>query len=60
MNALRRSLEAAANIAAMAVLVDAKDDAAEAFYRHFSFLPLQQQPKRLYLPMKTIVELFGN
>ena len=60
MNALRRSLEAAANIAAMAVLVDAKDDAAEAFYRHFSFLPLQQQPKRQYLPMKTIVELFGN
>lgn len=60
MDALRRSLEAAANIAAMAVLVDAKDAAAEAFYRHFSFLPLQQQPTRLYLPMKTVVELFGN
>jgi len=40
MDALRRSVEAAANIAAMAVLVDAKDEAAEAFYRHFSFLPL--------------------
>lgn len=31
MDALRRSLEAAASIAAMAVLVDAKDAAAEAF-----------------------------
>ena len=38
----------------------AKDAAAGAFYRHFSFLPLQQQPTRLYLPMKTVVELFGN
>jgi len=60
MDALRRSLEAAANIAAMAMLVDAKDDAAQAFYRHFSFLPLQQQPRRLFLSMKTIAELFGE
>jgi len=60
MDALRRSVEAAANIAAMAVLVDAKDEAAEAFYRHFSFLPLQQRPARLYLSMKTIIALFGD
>ena len=58
LDALRRSLEAAPNIAAMAVLVDAKDDTAEAFYRHFSFLPLQLQPRRLFLPMKTIAGLF--
>lgn len=60
MDALRRSLHAAAGIAAMAVLVDAKDDAAEAFYRHFSFLPLQGQPRRLFLPMKTIAGLFDE
>lgn len=60
MDALRRGLEAAAGIAAMAVLVDAKDDAAEAFYRHFSFLPLQQHPRRLFLPMKYIAGLFGD
>jgi predicted GNAT family N-acyltransferase len=58
MDALRRSLQATAGIAAMAVLVDAKDDAAEAFYRHFSFLSLQEQPRRLFLPMKTIAGLF--
>lgn len=58
MDALRRSLGAAANIAAMAVLVDAKDDAAKAFYRHFSFLPLLGQPRRLFLPMKTVAGLF--
>ena len=60
MDALRRSLEADANIAAMAVLVDAKDDAAEAFYRHFSFLPLHEQPWRLFLPMKTVAGLFDD
>jgi len=60
MDALRRSLEAAANIAAMAVLVEAKDPPADAFPPYFFFLPLQQQPTRLYLPMKTVVELFGN
>ena len=57
MDALRRSLEAAANIAAMAVLVDATDDAAEAFYRHFSFLPLHERPRRLFLSMKTVARL---
>ncbi|HSV50528.1 MAG TPA: GNAT family N-acetyltransferase [Burkholderiaceae bacterium] len=60
MDALRRSFEAAAHIAAMAVLVDAKDDAAQAFYRHFSFLPLHEQPRRLFLPMKTIAGLFAT
>ena len=60
MDALRRSLQAAAGIAAMAVLVDAKDEAAEAFYRHFSFLPLQELPHRLFLPMKTIAGLFDE
>ena len=60
MDALHRSVNAAATIAAMAVVVDAKDDAAEAFYRHFGFLPLQQQPRRLFLPMNTIAELFKD
>ncbi len=60
MDALHLSLSAAASIAALAVLVDAKDDAAVAFYQHFSFLPLQRQPRRLFLPMKTIYRRLGN
>ncbi len=60
MDALRRSLEAAANIVALAVLVAAKDDAAQAFYRHFSFLPLHERPRRLFLPMKTVAGLFHD
>jgi predicted GNAT family N-acyltransferase len=60
LDALRRSLEAAAHIAAMAVVVDAKDDVAAAFYRHFSFLPLQEQPRRLFLDMKSVAGLFDG
>jgi len=57
-DALHRSLEAASEIGAMAVVVDAKDAAAEAFYEHFGFTRLQQQPCRLFLPMKTVAALF--
>jgi GNAT superfamily N-acetyltransferase len=57
-DALRRSLEGAHQIAAMAVIVDAKDDRAESFYRHFDFLPFQQTPLRLFLPMTQIAKLF--
>jgi predicted GNAT family N-acyltransferase len=58
MDALWRSFGAAAQIGAMAVLVDAKDEAAAAFYAHFGFSALQRQPRRLFLPMKTIAALF--
>jgi len=58
-DALRRSLEAAQQIAAMAVIVDAKDERAEGFYRHFDFQPFQQTPLRLFLPMGQIAKLFA-
>lgn len=58
-DALRRSLEAAQQIAAMAVIVDAKDERAESFYRHFDFQPFQQTPLRLCLPMGQIARLFA-
>ena len=59
MDALHRSLAAAAEIAAMAVIVDAKDKEAIAFYERFGFITLQQQPTRLFLPMKTVAALFA-
>lgn len=58
-DALRRSLEAAQQIAAMAVIVDAKNEQAENFYRHFDFQPFQQTPLRLFLSMAEIAKLFG-
>ncbi len=59
-NALRRCLEHAQQIAAMAVVVDAKDEDAASFYRHFDFMPLATTPMRLFLPMQQIAVLFGK
>jgi len=58
MDALHRSLQAAAGIAAMAVVVDAKDALAADFYQPFGFIPLNQSISRLFLPMSTIATLF--
>ena len=58
LDALHRSWQRATEIAAMAVVVDAKDEAAEAFYLHFDFTPLRGSPRRLYLSMKKIAALF--
>jgi GNAT superfamily N-acetyltransferase len=57
MDALRRCFEHAASVAAVAIVVDAKDEAAAAFYRHFRFFALQKDPRRLYLPMRTVAQL---
>lgn len=49
--AVDRCLKARQQVAAYALLVDAKDDAAKAFYVHFGFKTLQDTPLALYLPL---------
>lgn len=51
-NALQRA--AKSEIPAVALTVDAKDEAAAAFYRHFGFLPLVHDPLALFLPLATV------
>ena len=58
LDALYRSLQAAESIAAMAVVVDAKDAAAAAFYQRYGFVQLSASEGRLFLPMKTVAALF--
>ena len=58
LDALYRSLQAAATIAAMAVVVDAKDAAAAAFYERYGFMPLSASQGRMFLAMKTVAVLF--
>lgn len=53
-DALSRALLASASVGSMAVIVDAKDDAARAFYEHFGFQSLEDDRYRLFLPMATI------
>ena len=59
-DALRRAYFQSSQIAAVAVVVDAIDEKAWRFYRHFGFIPLPDRPDRLFLPMKTIAALFGR
>lgn len=49
--AIERCLAAKRQVAAYALLVDAKDDKAAAFYRHYGFTPCAGQPLTLYLPL---------
>jgi GNAT superfamily N-acetyltransferase len=55
-DALHRAVRS--EIASFAVVVDAKDEAARRFYERESFLPLLDQPMKLYRPTADIAKLF--
>lgn len=57
-DALKRSLTSTKQINSVAVVVDAIDDRAKAFYVHFQFIPLEGFTHRLFLPMKAIENLY--
>jgi len=58
MGALTRALDHSRNIASLVVVVDAKDEKAKAFYRSYGFVDLPDHPNRLFLPMRSIEQLF--
>jgi GNAT superfamily N-acetyltransferase len=45
---------ARSEVAVFALMVDAKDDGAAAFYRHHGFEPFGGDPRRLFVPLKQI------
>jgi len=49
--AVDRCLKAREQIAAYALIVDAKDEAARRFYEHFGFRRLMDRDRTLYLPL---------
>ena len=49
--AVDRCLKARQQVAAYALIVDAKDDESKAFYKHFGFKSLLDAPLTLYLPL---------
>ncbi len=57
-DAIKRALGASRNIAAVAVVVDAKDDHAYRFYSGFGFIPFPETRNRLFIRMETIEQLF--
>jgi GNAT superfamily N-acetyltransferase len=55
-DAMRRVADNA--LAAAAIIVDAKDEAAAAFYQHHGFLSFGPGQNKLYLPIKDVRRLF--
>lgn len=54
-DAIKRTLDASTTLAVHAIIVDAKDTAAKRFYVDFGFLPLQDDPMRLFLPLGAVL-----
>jgi GNAT superfamily N-acetyltransferase len=53
-DALRRTLALSEEVGITAVIVDAKDDAAQQFYERYGFQRLIDQERRLFLMVRTI------
>jgi GNAT superfamily N-acetyltransferase len=58
LDALRRSWELSGQIGSIAVVVDAIDETARAFYERYGFIGFADARSRLVLPMATIAKLF--
>lgn len=56
-DALKRSLLISDQIGINVVIVDAKDDKAAKFYRHFGFIAFPSNNLKLFLPINTIKSL---
>jgi predicted N-acetyltransferase YhbS len=54
-HALSRAVRVSSEIAIFAVRVDAIDERSKAFYLKYGFIPLQDVPFSLFLPMQTII-----
>jgi len=57
LDAIGRALRS--EIAAFAIVVDAKDDAAAAFYMHHGFMSFASAPMSLYLPLAEVARATG-
>ena len=52
-DAVQRCLQS--EVAVFALVVDAKDDQAEAFYHHHGFIAFGSQPRQLVLPLTNLI-----
>jgi GNAT superfamily N-acetyltransferase len=59
MDALLRSWKSTEVVASVGVVAEAMNDAARAFYESYKFIPLTDQPRKLFLAMRTIQKAFS-
>ena len=55
-SALKKVASVALEAGVHLLVVDALDDGAASFYQKFGFVPLPEQPLKLFLPMTTILK----
>ena len=55
-DAVRRVIGAARSLAVFAIVVEATDEKAAAFYRDFGFTPFPSRPLRLFMPASEAAE----
>jgi len=58
MDALRRGLRNTTDVASVAVVAEAINERARAFYLHHEFIPPERQPTKLFIAMQTIQRAF--
>ena len=59
-HAMRRALQVADSAGIIGFFVDAKDEAASRYYRRFGFIPLPDDPHKLFLPLATLRQALGK
>ena len=59
-DAIGRILSAASTLAVFAIVVEAKDERAVTFTRHFGFTPFPSRPFRLFLPVADAIEAMSR
>lgn len=59
-DALKKALVNSVTVASWAVVVDAKDEKAIAFYKRYGFVEFPNSTNRLFLPMSSVTKLFED
>ncbi len=60
MDALHRSWRNTAEVASIGVVAEAWDETARQFYLHYEFIPIPEQPRKIFIAMKTVAALFKS
>ena len=58
MNAIERIITVSENLGIIGFLVDAKNNDAKAYYEQFGFIPLPDNPSKLFLPLATLRQAY--
>jgi len=59
-SAMRRILSVSENIGIIGFFVDAKNEDAKGYYEQFGFIPLPDDPLKLFLPIATLHKAYAR